>query len=80
MIRAEPGATAVTLPLELTVATLVSEDSHSTLSSVALAGYTEALRYSLSPTSSVRLLGSTVTLETLISGVTVTLQVAVFPL
>ena len=61
VILTVPGDTAVTTPSTLTVAIAGLSDVQVTVLSVVLAGYTVAVTCELSPISSVKLLGVTMT-------------------
>ena len=80
VIVAVPAFTAVTLPLESTVATDVFDELQLTVLSVALDGLTVAVSVTLSPSVRLRLLLSSVTPSTAtVFAATVTEQVADFP-
>ena len=77
---AVPGPTAVTTPLASTVATLLSEEDHSTSRFVAFSGVTVAVSAAFSPGSRSSLSLSMVTPVTAtVPALTVTEAVAVFP-
>ena len=76
-----PGATAVSLPVEDTVATFVLLDLHATALLVALDGSTVAVNEPLLPTGHFMAFVLRITLETgIFASVTVTVHFAVLPL
>lgn len=65
VIVASPAATPVTTPLASTVAVASALDSYDTVLSVALEGATVAVKLTVLPTSTLAVLGATVTPVTL---------------